>query len=226
LHALTGMHARFLAKGFSQWQFLKDTTRGQKMSDLRPGSPDALLRVVPSLIDGMAPGNEEADQVQCLLQLAQIVDSAFGSRSAQLCIIIVEQGGVAHLAELCGHPREWLHQTAMLVLGNLAADSVDVQAAFQTADGFQHLVPHLFSDNPSTIMFALGAIRNTCSDPDCVGIMQKQGAMRRLQVRPRLGYRLGRLACSLPPQRPAECACVPHMCPTVPWAEASNLRAI
>jgi len=157
---------------------------GQKMADLRPGSPDALLRVVPSLIDGMAPGNEEADQVQCLLQLAQIVDSAFGSRSAQLCIIIVEQGGVAHLAELCGHPREWLHQTAMLVLGNLAADSVDVQAAFQTADGFQHLVPHLFSDNPSTIMFALGAIRNTCSDPDCVGIMQKQGAMRRLQVRP------------------------------------------
>lgn len=195
---------------------------GQKMADLRPGSPDALLRVVPSLIDGMAPGNEEADQVQCLLQLAQIVDSAFGSRSAQLCIIIVEQGGVAHLAELCGHPREWLHQTAMLVLGNLAADSVDVQAAFQTADGFQHLVPHLFSDNPSTIMFALGAIRNTCSDPDCVGIMQKQGAMRRLQVRPRLG----RFACSLPPQRPAECACVPHMCPTVPWAEASNLRAI
>ena len=162
------------------------------MADLRPGSPDALLRVVPSLIDGMAPGNEEADQVQCLLQLAQIVDSAFGSRSAQLCIIIVEQGGVAHLAELCGHPREWLHQTAMLVLGNLAADSVDVQAAFQTADGFQHLVPHLFSDNPSTIMFALGAIRNTCSDPDCVGIMQKQGAMRRLQVRPPLG----RFACS------------------------------
>jgi hypothetical protein len=199
---------------------------GQKMADLRPGSPDALLRVVPSLIDGMAPGNEEADQVQCLLQLAQIVDSAFGSRSAQLCIIIVEQGGVAHLAELCGHPREWLHQTAMLVLGNLAADSVDVQAAFQMADGFQHLVPHLFSDNPSTIMFALGAIRNTCSDPDCVGIMQKQGAMRRLQVCPRLGYRLGRFACSLPPQRPAECACVPHMCPIVPWAEASNLRAI
>lgn len=216
-----------LTKGFSPVAVSQGHhSWAQKMADLRPGSPDALLRVVPSLIDGMAPGNEEADQVQCLLQLAQIVDSAFGSRSAQLCIIIVEQGGVAHLAELCGHPREWLHQTAMLVLGNLAADSVDVQAAFQTADGFQHLVPHLFSDNPSTIMFALGAIRNTCSDPDCVGIMQKQGAMRRLQVRPRLGYRLGRFACSLPPQRPAECACVPHMCPTVPWAEASNLRAI
>lgn len=151
------------------------------MAGSPPGSPDALLRVVPSLVDGMGPGFPEEEQVQNLLQIAQIVDSSFGSRSAQLCAVIVNAGGIAHLAVLCGHPREWLHQTAMLVLGNLAADSVEVQSAFQDAGGFENLVPHLFSDNPSTVMFALGAIRNTCSDPDCVGIMQKQGAMRRLQ---------------------------------------------
>ena len=150
-----------------------------------PGSPggDSLLDVVPTLVQGLAENREEDEQVECLLQLAQIVDSSFGDRSYRLCARIVEHGGVMHLARLCGHPREWLHQTAMLVLGNLAADSTDVQAAFKSVGGFELLIPHVFSDSPSTVTFALGAIRNTCGDPDCVGIMQKLGAMRRLQVR-------------------------------------------
>ena len=152
--------------------------------DAPPGSPDTLIGVVPSLIRGMHPDCSEEEQVESLLELAQIVDTSFGRRSIMLCEEIVANDGVQCLASLCGNEREWLHQTAMLVLGNLAADSMDVQTAFKESNGFEHLVQHLFSSNPSTVTFALGAIRNTCGDPDCVGILQKQGAMRRLQVSP------------------------------------------
>ena len=151
-----------------------------------PGSPgsagDSLLDVVPTLVQGLsAEARDEDEQMECLFQLSQIIDSSFGDRSYQLCASLVEHGGVACLARLCGHPHEWLHQTAMLVLGNLAADFTDVQAAFKEVGGFALLIPHIFSESPSTLTFALGAIRNTCGDRDCVAIMQKLGAMRRLQ---------------------------------------------
>ena len=112
---------------------------------LSPGgndARDALNRLVPSLVEGMRMDtNNEEQQVECLLQLAQIVDTSFGQRAVLLCETICETDGVARLAALCGHPREWLHQTAMLVLGNLAADSVDVQTLFKEAEGFELLMP-------------------------------------------------------------------------------------
>ena len=143
---------------------------------------DALLGVVPSLLVGLRVGGAEDEQIESLLTLAQIVDSTFGERAVQLCSLIADHGGVELLGALVASPRAWLHQTAMLVLGNLASDSSTIEAAFKEAGCFEKLLPHLHSDDAGTVKFALGAIRNVCGDPDYVSLMQKHGAMRRLQV--------------------------------------------
>ena len=152
-----------------------------------PDSPggDALLDVVPTLLAGLELTAPEEEQIESLLQLAQLVDTSFGGRAVRLCSMVAEQGGIALLAGMVAHEREWLHQTAMLVLGNLASDSAEVETALKTSGHFPNLLPHLFSDNPATVTFSLGAIRNVCGDPDYVSTMQRQGAMRRLQVRNR-----------------------------------------
>ena len=144
---------------------------------------DALFSVVPALLSGLRLKASEEEQVESLLQLAQLVDTSFGGRAMRLCSLIAKEGGVAHLAALVAHEREWLHQTSMLVLGNLASDSQDVEDALKASGLFENLLPHLFSDNAATVTFALGAVRNVCGDPDYVSAMQRQGAMRRLQVR-------------------------------------------
>ena len=148
-----------------------------------PGGTDAVFAVVPTLLDGLQLTAPEEEQIESLLQLAQLVDTSFGKRASKLCSMVAEYGGISRLADLVAHEREWLHQTAMLVLGNLASDSPDVEAALKDSGLFANLLPHVFSDNPATVTFALGAVRNVCGDPDYVSIMQRQGAMRRLQVR-------------------------------------------
>ena len=144
---------------------------------------DALLEVVPSLLGGLREEAAEEEQIESLLELAQLVDTSFGTRAVRLSQMLSQNGGVSALAALASHPREWLHQTSMLVLGNLASDSSDVEVALKASGHFVRLLPHLASDNPATVTFALGAIRNVCGDADYVGIMQRQGAMRRLQAR-------------------------------------------
>ena len=150
--------------------------------DQPTAAEDALFSVVPTLLSGLRISAAEEEQVESLLQLAQLVDTSFGGRAVRLCSLVAKEGGIGHLAALVGHEREWLHQTSMLVLGNLASDSQEVEDALKASGHFENLLPHLFSDNPATVTFALGAVRNVCGDPDYVSAMQRQGAMRRLQV--------------------------------------------
>jgi hypothetical protein len=99
---------------------------GDASAEAGAGSPetDAILQVVPDLIAGLQMSATEEEQIECLLELAQLVDTSFGVRALHLSMMLSDGGGIAALAALAAHRREWLHQTAMLVLGNLASDSV------------------------------------------------------------------------------------------------------
>ena len=58
--------------------------------------------------------------------------------------------------ECISHPEPLLHQTALLLLGNLSTEAVDPQAdrtkaALKEIDGFAKLIPHVFSDQALTV---------------------------------------------------------------------------
>ena len=147
---------------------------------------DPLASVLPSLVDGLR-ASDDYEKVECLYQLAQIVDSAYGDEAISVCAFLREHRGIENIVELVKHSDEWLHQTALLVLGNLATDAVDpradeTRAQLKATGGFESLLQHLFSTNTLTVTYALGAIRNTCAEPDYVLLMQQKGVVRRLQV--------------------------------------------
>ena len=147
---------------------------------------DPLTLVLPALVDGLQSA-DDYEKIECLYQLAQIVDSAFGDEAIAVCRFLRERGGIENLISLVEHSDEWLYQTSLLVIGNLATDAVDpfaeeTKKKLKSIGGFEKLLPHLYSQNALTVTYALGAVRNTCAEPEYVLLMQQKGVMRQLQV--------------------------------------------
>ena len=120
------------------------------------------------------------------MQLALILDFSFGEDAAALCEQLRAQDGIERIMEMIAHPEPLIHQTALLILGNLSTDAVDPRAYLTKArlkqlDGFPKLIPHIFSEQALTVAYALGALQNTCTDIEYVAHMQQSGAIVRLQ---------------------------------------------
>ena len=80
--------------------------------------------VLPQLVGGLqAPG--AADRAEALGQLAQIVDTSFGEDALVLGEYLRMSGGIDALVALLEDEEPMLHQTALLLIGNLASDAVD-----------------------------------------------------------------------------------------------------
>ena len=154
-----------------------------------------LLSILPTLIEGLE-AFDDYDKVESLFQLAQIIDSAFGDEAAYVCQFLRDNDGINNLLAMVENPDEWLHQTSLLVIGNVATEALDPNAAetkrkIKEVGGFEKMLPHLYSENSTTVTYALGAIRNTCAEREYVMLMQRNGVVRRLQVRRRLQGRRG-----------------------------------
>ena len=121
------------------------------------------------------------------MQLALMIDVAAPEELEQIGVMMRTSGGVELLAELLDDPMTSVHQSALLVIGNLATETVDPQAEatralLKAVGGFRRLLPHLSSSSALTVAYALGAVQNTCMDLQYVGEMQSSGAVLRLQV--------------------------------------------
>ncbi|KAL1519592.1 hypothetical protein AB1Y20_023106 [Prymnesium parvum] len=144
-----------------------------------------LALVLPAVIEGLQSSDDNV-KVEHLYQLAQIIDSSYGEEVVSVCRYLRSSRGVEHLVSLIQHSDEWLHQTSLLVIGNLASSTVDSSAEetrklLKSIGAFEKLLPHLDSTNELTVTYALGAIRNTCADAEYVLMMQQKGVMHRLK---------------------------------------------
>ena len=141
--------------------------------------------VLPQLVGGLqAPG--AADRAEALGQLAQIVDTSFGEDALVLGEYLRMSGGIDALVALVEDEEPMLHQTALLLIGNLASDAVDpnsvlTKGVLKEVGCFERLLPHLFSEDWLTLVYALGAVQNTCTDLEYVELMQEMGVVMRLQ---------------------------------------------
>ena len=152
----------------------------------RDNSPPRAKGNIVQLIASLnGPGSDQS-RADALVQLAMIVDFSYGEDAAQLCDLLRTQLVLDRIIELVDHPEPLIHQTALLLLGNLSTEAVDPQSEltkqrFKERDGFPKLIPHIFSDQALTVAYALGAIQNTCTDIEYVAHMQQSGAIVRLQ---------------------------------------------
>ena len=84
--------------------------------------------MLPSLVDALKPTTADAEKLDALAQLAQIMDTSYGEDAEALCEYLRVSGCVSLIAQLLENPEPQVHQTALLLIGNIASEAVDTQA--------------------------------------------------------------------------------------------------
>jgi len=140
---------------------------------------------LPSLVDALRAGDDD-EKRDALTSLAEAIDSSFGDDAAALCEFLRVAGCVSIIVRLLEHERPDIHQPALLLVGNIASEAVDVAAdktkhVLKRMSAFEKLLVHLFTDDWTTLVYALGALQNTCAEVEYVELMQEYGATVRLQ---------------------------------------------
>lgn len=101
--------------------------------------------------------------------------------------LLRSRGCVERMCRLLENDSPDIVSHVLLVLGNLAADTIDPRGAAETkrrfheADGIPKLLPHLFSADGTTLLYAAGAIMNASSDAQISSGLVAEGAVERLQ---------------------------------------------
>ena len=155
-------------------------TDGQDTSDV----VSTLLRVLE--------GSSDEEKAGGLMQLAMVLDACSGTKGTELGEKMRAAGGIRLLVHLVDHAEPTVHQTALHLVANFSAEAVDARneetkRMLKELGAFAKLLRHLFSDDPLTLEYALGAVRNTCRDPEHVTLMQEAGVLPRLEVLTRSG---------------------------------------
>ena len=141
--------------------------------------------VLPRILEALKVGDNDAKD-DALAELAQIMDSSYGEDAEALCEYLRVAGGVGLICKQLQNDEPAIHQTALLLIGNLASEAVDPQASATKAvlkrnRAFEYMLLRLFSSDWMTLVYALGAVQNTCTEIEYVELMQETGAVQRLQ---------------------------------------------
>ena len=138
------------------------------------------------LVDALAPQDTES-VAAAIMQVALLLDSVAGDDAAAVGTALREGPGLRRLVDGLGHADPRIHQSCLLVLGNLAAHEVDHNAdathdCLSALGAFARILPHARSRTPLTVAYALGAVRNLCMSIDEVLLMQSTGVLEALQA--------------------------------------------
>ena len=129
----------------------------------------------------------EEDQAAALRQLTQLVSESSDQEAIALCEYLRAAGGVQLIAGLLGSHVPSTHQMAIALVGNLASVAVDPNAEktkvlLKTAGAFGLLLPHIFSEEQTTLVSALSAVQILCTEIAYVEQLQQAGGLERLQA--------------------------------------------
>ena len=140
-----------------------------------------MIAVLPTIVETLSSGDAAARE-DALGQLAQIMDTSYGEDAEAFCEYLRVSGGVGHICTQLKSKVPGIHQTAMLLIGNLASEAVDpkanaTKAVIKRHKAFAHMLIHLFSSDWMTLVYTLGAVQNTCTEIEYVEMMQEFGAV-------------------------------------------------
>ena len=140
---------------------------------------------VSTLVDQLKRADGEALQ-KVLYELA--VQMASGDSAISLCAELRSSGAVlAVISNLLTHEVKQIHQLAINLVGSLAATALDPHAdlsrrELKQAGAFDHLLRHLLTTkDDTTLLYALIAIQNMCTDIESVDKLKGAGGVAKLQ---------------------------------------------
>ena len=129
------------------------------------------------------PENDDAQNV-AVRRLAMLIDDASPEDAKILGEFVRDYGALEALLVLLDRPAS--EQDALRVIGNLASNAVDPNAAdtkrllFELG-AFERILRRIHSDNGPTVVYALGSVQNMCARRDFALHMQETGADVRLR---------------------------------------------
>ena len=150
--------------------------------------------IIPDLVTTLRSGDEAAI-VAALQDLCGLMDTSFGDAASHLCGLMRSSDAVAMLVELLEPPDTPapIRQHALVLLGNICSSDVDpagfghARRELRNASGFPLLLRYLDDEDYDTRCYALGAVQNTCMEPDYAAVMQERGTIVLLQELMRSG---------------------------------------
>lgn len=161
--------------------------------------PSLAATVLPQLIENLRSYEPQARR-EALGSFAQLVDTSQAADAFELGAYLREVDAFDDLVECIDDPDPYMHQTALLLLGNFASDAFDSRSSLtkdqlKEVGCFERVMPHLYSEDWLTLVYALGCVQNMCTDLDYVNVMQETGVVQRLHELSNCGDdQLGRFA--------------------------------
>ena len=163
----------------------------------RVRAPQAPSAVLPRLLASIASKDAE-ESLRALRELAKLVETARPAEARGVAEYLRSRGLLHEVARFVSDPRPPMHTAALRLVGELASDDFDADAALTRAafrrlgaggtvridpsqpSLFDEVVQHLFSDEYLTVLYALRAMRRLCADPAYIDAMHGAKVQRRL----------------------------------------------
>eukprot|EP00900_Chrysochromulina_parva_P022839 jgi/Chrpa1/5189/Chrysochromulina_OHIO_Genome00012191-RA len=144
-----------------------------------------LANEVETLVGQLKAADVEA-LFKLLHHLVGRLEDETGDSAVAMCAEIRASGAVPLICNFLAHENGQIHRLAITIVGNLASGAVDPQAhlsrrELKKAGAFGHLLRHLFSANKTTLLYALCAIQNMCTEIEYVDQLKAAGGIERLQ---------------------------------------------
>ncbi|KAL1527375.1 hypothetical protein AB1Y20_016044 [Prymnesium parvum] len=126
--------------------------------------------LIPVLVTTMVSDDDDS-VAAAVMRLALAIDECEDIEQTQILgALFREHNGIEALLAILQNSAfaEEVHQSALLILGNLGSDTVDVHAQLtrqrvKLYGGFDVLLEYMQSPSETTIIYALGAVQNICS---------------------------------------------------------------
>jgi len=144
-----------------------------------------LANEVETLVGQLKAADVEA-LFKLLHHLVGRLEDETGDSAVAMCAEIRASGAVPLICNFLAHENGQIHRLAITIVGNLASGAVDPRAhlsrrELKKAGAFGHLLRHLFSANKTTLLYALCAIQNMCTEIEYVDQLKAAGGIERLQ---------------------------------------------
>ena len=149
---------------------------------------DGLTGKIQGLVETLS---SEDDPIEALSSLASFIDMSHGEAASGICAMMRSCGAMRQLVQLLDAPSETapaVTQHALVLIGNLASADVDpigskhARKQLREVGGFLKMMDHVDSSDELTVLYALGAIQNTCGEIEYVYAMQQAGLVGKLQA--------------------------------------------
>ena len=120
---------------------------------------------IPEIL-GLIRSKEQADRLDGLAELSDVIDASYGNDGAAVGASVREVGGIPLLGWLIVDPSPLVQQEALLILGNLCSDACDPNSALTKrllleCGAHRAIIMVIKSEDPDVLLYACGTLQKS-----------------------------------------------------------------